>query len=107
MTTEPLNASNSTATRRGAVQLSQRARAKTARKAAAARARTLCKLVWRHVSDAERRPIRNQQNPYADKKLPGALHAKRTGARPPTTSRAARSGQWSSGRSPTHRGRTA
>ena len=43
---------------------------KAARKAAAAQARTLCKLVWRHVSDAERRPIRNQQNPYADKKLP-------------------------------------
>ena len=81
MTTEPLNASNSTATRRGAVQLSQRARAKTARKAAAARARTLCKLVWRHVSDAERRPIRNQQNPYADK-LPGRV-ARQTDRRAP------------------------
>ena len=81
MTTEPLNASNSTATRRGGVQLSQRARAKTARKAAAARARTLCKLVWRHVSDAERRPIRNQQNPYADK-LPGRV-ARQTDRRAP------------------------
>ena len=40
---------------------------KAARKAAAARARTLCKPVWRHVSDAVGRPVRNQQNPYADK----------------------------------------
>ena len=40
-----------------------------------------------HLYGAERRPVSKQQNPYADKKLPGALHAKRTGARPPTTSR--------------------
>ena len=46
-----------------------------------------------HLYGAERRPVSKQQNPYADKKLPGALHAKRTGARPPTTSRAARRGQ--------------
>ena len=106
MTTEPLTALDSTAS--AAVPCSSHMpEQKAARKAAAARARTLCKLVWRHVSDAERRPIRNQQNPYADKKLPGALHAKRTGARPPTTSRAARSDRWSSGRSPTRRGRTA